>query len=218
MEKKKKLVRLVLFALFAALIVAMTFTPYMGYITVGIIEITTLHIVVIIGSTILGAKYGAFLGGIWGITCIVRAIQMGFIPFANPFVSLLPRILVGVVAGLVFMGLSKTKLPKIISLILATLAGTITNTACVLSALKICDDIKITYGDINVILGKNDFLIKAGEISFNGFEALFGEGAKTLEVIIGTLISTNGLIELVAALILVPSIYMATHKIIKDKI
>ena len=218
MKNKKKLVRLVLFALFSALIVAMTFTPYMGYITVGIIEITTLHIVVILGATILGAKYGALLGGVWGITCIVRAIQMAFIPFANPIVSLLPRILVGVVAGLVFLGLSKTKIPKVISLVIATLAGTITNTTCVLTALKLCDDIKITYGDILITLGKHDFLIKAGEISFNGFEALFGEGASAIQSIITTLISTNGLIELVAAVILVPSIYMATHKIIKDKI
>jgi uncharacterized membrane protein len=218
MKNKKKLVRLVLLALFSALIIAMTFTPYTGYISVGIIEITTLHIVVIIGAAILGAKNGAILGGVWGITCIVRAIQMGFIPFINPFVSLVPRILVGVVAGLVLLGLSKTKLPKPISLIITALAGSITNTVCVLSALKLCDDIKIVHGDIQFILGKSDFLIKAGEISFNGFEALFGEGAKTVEVIIGALISINGLIELAAALLLVPSIYMATHKIIKDKI
>ena len=218
MKKKKKLVRLVLFALFSALIVAMTFTPYMGYITIGVIEITTLHIVVILGATILGAKYGALLGGIWGITCIVRAVQMGFIPFVNPVVSLFPRILVGLVAALVFIGLSKTKLPKIVSLALSALAGTVTNTTCVLSALKLCDDVKIVYGDIHLILGKTDLLIKAGELSFNGFEALFGDGAKTIEVIAGTIIGTNGIIELVAALILVPSIYMATHKIIKDKI
>ncbi len=218
MKKKQNLVRLVLFALFSALIVAMTFTPYMGYITIGVIEITTLHIVVILGATILGAKYGALLGGIWGITCIVRAVQMGFIPFVNPVVSLFPRILVGLVAALVFIGLSKTKLPKFVSLALSALAGTVTNTTCVLSALKLCDDVKIVYGDIHLILGKTDLLIKAGELSFNGFEALFGDGAKTIEVIVGTIIGTNGIIELVAALILVPSIYMATHKIIKDKI
>ncbi len=190
MKNKKKLVRLVLFALFSALIVAMTFTPYMGYITVGIIEITTLHIVVIVGAAILGAKYGALLGGIWGLTCVVRAFQFGIIPFQNPMVSLVPRIIVGLVAGLVFFLLSKTKCKKPVSLALCAFTGTLTNTVLVLGSLKI----------------------------FGGFEVLFGESAKTLEVIIGTLISTNGLIELIAAVILVPSIYMATHKIIKDKI
>ena len=190
MKKKKQLVRLVLCALFAALIVVMTFTPYLGYITVGIIEITTLHMVVIFGATVLGAKFGAILGGVWGLTCIVRAFQFGIIPFQNPMVSLVPRIIVGLVAGLVFWGLSKTKCKKPIALGISALVGTLTNTVLVLSFLQI----------------------------FGGFEVLFGEAAKTLDVIIGTLISTNGLIELIGAVIVVPSLYMATQKYFKDKI
>ena len=170
MEKKKHLVRLVLCALFSALIVVMTFTPYLGYITVGIIEITTLHMVVILGATVLGAKYGAILGGVWGLTCILRAFQFGIIPFQNPMVSLVPRIIVA-------LGLS-------------ALLGTLTNTVLVLSFLQI----------------------------FGGFEVLFGEAAKTLDVIIGTLISTNGLIELIGAVIVVPVLYMATEKYFKNKI
>jgi len=190
MKKKKQLVRLVLCALFAALIVVMTFTPYLGYITVGIIEITTLHMVVIFGAAVLGAKYGAVLGGVWGLTCIARAFQLGIIPFQNPMVSLVPRIIVGLVAGLIFLGLSKTKCKKPISLGISAFAGTLTNTVLVLSFLQI----------------------------FGGFEVLFGEAAKTLDVIIGTLISTNGLIELIGAVIVVPTLYMATQKYFKDKI
>lgn len=190
MKKKKQLVRLVLCALFSALIVVMTFTPYLGYITVGIIEITTLHIVVIFGAAVLGPKYGAILGGVWGLTCIMRAFNFGIIPFQNPMVSLVPRVIVGLVAGLVFWGLSKTKCKKPISLGISALVGTLTNTVLVLSFLKI----------------------------FGGFEVLFGEAAKTLDVIIGTLISTNGLIELIGAVIIVPSLYMATQKYFKDKI
>ena len=171
MKEKKKLIRLVLCALFAALTVVMTFTPYLGYITVGIIEITTLHVVVILGATILGPKYGAILGGVWGLTCV-------------------PRIIVGLVAGLVFYALSKTKCKKPISLALSAFAGTLTNTVLVLSSLKI----------------------------FGGFEILFGEAAKTLEVIIATLISTNGLIELISAVVVVPAIYLATEKFFKNKI
>jgi uncharacterized membrane protein len=190
MKEKKKLVRLVMCALFGALTVVMTFTPYLGYITVGIIEITTLHIVVILGSTILGPKYGSVLGGVWGLTCIIRAFQFGIIPFQNPLVSLLPRVIVGLVAGLVFMGLSKTKCKKPVALALSAFAGTLTNTVLVLSSLRL----------------------------FGGFETLFGEAAKTLDVIIGTLISTNGLIELISAVIVVPAIYLATEKHFKTKI
>ena len=190
MKKKKNLVRLVMCALFSALIVVMTFTPYLGYISVGPIEITTLHIVAIFAAVVLGPKYGAIVGGVWGLTCIVRAIQMGFAPFANPMVSLVPRILVGIVAGLVFLGLSKTKCPKVVSLVIATLAGTLTNTVCVISALQI----------------------------FNGFKSLLGAAATAIETIILTLIGTNGLIEMISALVIIPSLYMATEKYFKSKI
>ncbi len=190
MKKKKQLVRLVMCALFAALLVVMTFTPYLGYITVGIIEITTLHIVVIFGAAVLGPKYGAVLGGVWGLTCIARAFQYGIIPFQNPMVSLVPRILVGLFAGFVFWGLSKTKCKKPVALVLTALAGTLTNTVLVLGSLQL----------------------------FGGFETLFGEGAKTIDVIVATLISTNGVIELISACVIVPTLYMATQKYFKDKI
>ena len=190
MEKKKKLTRLVMCALFAAVIVVMTFTPYLGYITVGVIEITTLHIVVIFASAVLGCKYGAVIGGVWGLTCIIRAFQMGFVPFQNPMVSLVPRIIVGLMAGLVFFLLSKTKCPKPISLGISAFAGTLTNTVLVLSMLKV----------------------------FGGFEVLFGEAAKTLDVIIATLIGTNGLIEMIAAIVFVPVLYKATEKHFKKVI
>lgn len=184
MKKKKKLVRLIMCALFSALIVVMTFTPYLGYITVGPIEITTLHIIVIFAAAVLGQGYGTIVGGVWGITCIMRAFQFGIIPFQNPMVSLVPRMLVGLVAGIVFYALSKTKCPKPVSLGITAFAGTLTNTVLVLSFLKL----------------------------FKGFEAIFGEGAKVLDTIIGTLIGTNGLLELTAAIIIVPSLYMATQK------
>lgn len=190
MKQKKKLVRLVMCALFSALIVVMTFTPYLGYITVGVIEITTLHAVVIFGSAVLGPAMGSILGGVWGLTCIARAFQFGIVPFQNPLVSLLPRILVGLLAGLVFKGLSKTKCKKPISLGISALVGTLTNTVLVLSFLNLC----------------------------GGFQVLFGDSAKTIDVIITTIISTNGLIELALAVILVPTIYMATERFFKDKV
>ena len=194
MKKKKKLVRLVLFALFSALVVIMTFTPNFGYITIGnTISITTIHIVVILGAAMLGPVYGASLGGVWGLLCLIKAFLEPIlvnIPFQNPIISVLPRILVGLVVGLIVYGLSKTKVPKTIYVAIATLAGTLTNTVLVITALNV----------------------------FNGFETITAGVTQTLETIITILISVNGIIELVAAVILVPAIYMATHKIIKDKI
>ena len=63
MEKTKKMV---LTAMFTAIIIAMAFVPYMGYIPLGFMNATIIHIPVIIGAIILGPKTGAFLGGVCG--------------------------------------------------------------------------------------------------------------------------------------------------------
>ncbi len=193
MKQKKKLNRLVICAFFVALIVVMTFTP-LGYIPVGpSYAITTIHIATILGACILGTKYGAFLGFAWGGFCIMKAFQEPIpanIPFQNPMISLVPRVIVGIVAGLVFYALSKTKLKKPISLAISAVAATLTNTVLVLTALTL----------------------------FNGFESITAGVETALDTIFTVLISVNGVIEIVAAVILVPSLYMATEKMLKDKI
>ena len=105
-------------------------------------------------------------------------------------ISLAPRVIVGIVAGLVFVALSKTKLKKPISLGIAAVAATLTNTVLVLTALTL----------------------------FNGFESITAGVTTALETIFSVLISVNGVIEIIAALVLVPSLYMATEKLLKDKI
>ncbi len=194
MKNKQKLVRLVTFALFTALIVVLTFTPNLGYITFGgTISITTLHIVVILGAAILGPTYGAGIGFVWGMLCLIKAFMEPIavnIPFQNPLISVVPRIIVGLVAGLIIKALLKTKLPKVISIGIGTVVGTLTNTVLVITALNI----------------------------FNGFETLTAGVTTTLETIITILISVNGIIELVAAVILVPAIYMATEKIFSKQL
>ena len=110
---KEKTKSLVLAAVFSALIAVMTVVPYTGYINYGPIslEITTLHIVVILGAVCLGWKYGAILGGVWGVSCMLRALTNPlWYDFLNPMISLLPRIAVGLVAALVFIGLMKLKI------------------------------------------------------------------------------------------------------------
>lgn len=177
MKNRQKLRNLILCAILCALVVAMTFVPYTGYIASGAIEITTLHIVVILGAVLLGWKYGLVLGLVWGITCLIRAYMIPVFltfGFGNPLVSVLPRVLVGLVAGLVFQGLKKTKLNRAVSIIIATVCGSLTNTVLVLSAMSI--------------------FVKATAV-----EAFYS--------ILNTIISLNGSIELVAAIIIIPAIY-----------
>ncbi len=181
----------VLTSLFAAMIILMTIIPFLGYISVGPIEITTLHVVVIIGSVFLGWKYGALLGAVWGITCIFRAMTLAaanpaFEMFINPMISLVPRILVGMVSGAIFGALNKKlKLNGLLSAGISAVVGTLTNTLLVLSAMYIFGQMIKNYNDI--------------------FEML-----KTIWL---TIIGVNGTIELAAALIIVPTAYKALSKV-----
>ena len=184
MNKTKKMAAA---GLLTALIVVMTIVPYTGYINYGGIEITTLHIPVILGAALLGPWYGALLGGVWGVTCLVRAFTNPlWIMFTNPLISVLPRILVGLVAGLVMMSLKKSKLKPTLSAAISAVAATLTNTVLVLSAIYV-------FGGM-----------------FTSYKVFF----ELFKTIIGTVIGVNGLIELAAALLLVPLVYNA---VLRDK-
>ncbi len=193
MKKKEKLIRLVVTALFSALIVVMTFTP-LGYIPIGVgISITTIHLATILGAALLGVKEGVFLGAFWGITCVIKAFLepiLANIPFQNPMISVVPRIFVGLVTALVVGALFKTKLPKAVTLAIGAVAGTLTNTILVITALNV----------------------------FGGFETLALGISTTLSTIVSTLIGVNGIIEIAVAVILVPSLYIAIEKSLKGKI
>ena len=54
-----KTLELVQLALLGALIVVLAFTPFIGYIPLGVTRATIIHIPVIIGSLMLGPKKGA---------------------------------------------------------------------------------------------------------------------------------------------------------------
>ena len=59
-------------ALFSAIILAMAFTPGLGYIPLGVTRATIIHLPVIIGGILLGPKKGAFLGGVFGATSLIN--------------------------------------------------------------------------------------------------------------------------------------------------
>ncbi|HIU48044.1 MAG TPA: ECF transporter S component [Candidatus Avimonoglobus intestinipullorum] len=183
---KKNVRSLVLASIFAALIVVMTVTPYFGYITYGPVEITTLHIVVILGAVFLGWKYGAVLGGIWGVTCVLRAFTNPiWAPFINPLISVLPRILVGLFAGLVFSGLRKKNVHSVVAAGAAAIVGTLTNTVLVLSTLYL----------------------------FGGMIKIYTDFFELFKTIWLTIIGINGVIELIAAIVLVPVLYKALETV-----
>lgn len=99
--KKSKVQETSLLAMFIAIIVAMTFIPYVGYISIpGGLSITTLHIPVIVAVVLL-KKYwtGLVIGTAWGLTCWINALlnaTADAVIFYNPLISVLPRAIAGV--------------------------------------------------------------------------------------------------------------------------
>ncbi len=149
---KKQTQTMVMTAAFAALIILLAFTPGLGYIPLGFMNATTIHIPVILGALVLGPKYGAVLGGIFGLTSLINNsfINPGVTSFVfSPFVSgggiksiiicFVPRILIGVVAYFVFVGMKKLLKNKkgsvSIALVLAGVAGSMTNTLLVMNGI-----------------------------------------------------------------------------------
>lgn len=110
--------KLVIASILGAVTVALGFTP-LGYIPLGVLNATTLHIPVIIGAIVEGPFVGALVGLIFGISSLVRSIIVTtpLTPFImNPLVSVFPRILIGIFAGYVYIWtkkLSETTLKKL---------------------------------------------------------------------------------------------------------
>lgn len=109
MGMRKTTNNLTLIGVFGALTIALSFTP-LGLIPLGIINATTLHIPVIIAAVIGGPFIGSMVGLIFGLSSMLRAIMAPTVmtPFLlNPLISILPRVLIGVVAGYSYRGLKK---------------------------------------------------------------------------------------------------------------
>lgn len=122
-----------------ALTVLFGLLPIIGYIRLPWgLAITLLHIPTILGALIAGPVAGACIGLIFGLTSLYQASQSAGgldILFVNPLISVLPRILLGVVAGFIFIGLIKAKLPKTFAATLASILATLCHTIFVALAL-----------------------------------------------------------------------------------
>lgn len=153
MKKRTNISELVKTALFVAIIILLSVTP-LGYISLGVINATIIQIPVIIGAILFGWKKGAFLGGVFGITSMIKntvqpnATSFVFSPFVPVFgsdegsffaviVCIVSRVMIGVVSGLLFAALAKTKLSKAISAGICGFCGAMTNTVLVMGGIYV---------------------------------------------------------------------------------
>ncbi|MBO0413306.1 ECF transporter S component [Enterococcus hulanensis] len=151
--KEKNVRNFTLTAMFLAIMIILAVTP-LGFIPIGPINATTMHIPVIIASIVLGPRIGAGLGAVFGVISLARAtviitpMSFVFSPFiANPLtnqgdwraviVAIIPRILIGVVPYFVYKGLHRLMKEKArpVSLFIAGVAGSLTNTILVMNLI-----------------------------------------------------------------------------------
>lgn len=103
--------------------VMLSMTP-IGYIPIPFLGInaTTMHIPVIIGAILGGPVVGTLVGLIFGVSSFLR---MGSPFMADPLVSVLPRLFIGVMSYYTYRAFKHP--------VAASIAGTLTNTVGVLS-------------------------------------------------------------------------------------
>lgn len=104
----------------------------LGFIPIPPIKATIMHIPVIVGAILEGPIVGALVGLIFGLFSMYQAFTAplptsSFI-FWNPLIALVPRILIGVVAYFVYSFLKNKIKNKSVSIAIASVLATMTNT------------------------------------------------------------------------------------------
>ena len=139
-------------ALMAAIVIVLANTP-LGMIQLPIIKATTVHIPVIIGAILLGPSAGAILGAVFGVCSLISntmaptLLSFAFSPFMSTtgipgalkaiWISVGCRILIGVVAGWLWILLSKLKVSQLIALPIVGFIGSMVNTVAVMGSIYI---------------------------------------------------------------------------------
>lgn len=109
--------RLVLTALFIAIILLQSVVPWLGTLPLGAFAIgaavTIITFTVAIGAMVLGPRAGALLGFVWGAYSLwhawTSAPSIGALIFRNPITAIVPRMLVGLIIGYLYWRFVKNR-------------------------------------------------------------------------------------------------------------
>ena len=171
----------------------------LGFIPLPLFKLTILHLPVIIGAIIEGPIVGGSIGLIFGLFSIYQNITAPtpMSPFFyNPIVSVVPRVLIGVLSYYIYK-LIRAKLKNAkIAISITAVCGSLINTIGVL-------------GTIYLLYFKDyaEILISKGSISSNSVSAV------TTALL--TVIGTNGIAEAVLSALIVTPIVIAIFKMQK---
>ena len=165
--------------LIIAIMLIMAMTP-LGYIKTPVVEITLMPVPVVVGAILLGPVSGLLFGAVFGITSFLQCIGFPTLSWFGSmlfdinglftfFMCMIPRMLMGLLVGLIFEFLSKIDKTKIVSYIISCISGAVMNTVFFLFFLT-------------VFFGTSSFI--------SGLQ-----GDASLMVFLVSLVGINGLIE-----------------------
>ena len=186
--KKLEVRKMAIVGVLAAISIMLSMTP-LGFIPIGPTNATIMHIPVIIGAVLEGPLVGIIVGLIFGFTSLLRAITMPTITnFAliNPLVSILPRVLIGIVAYYVYKLTIKLTKNALVSGWITGVIGSLVNTVGVLG---------MTY----ILYGAR-------------YAEALGKSASAAKTLILTLVATNGVPEAILGGFVVSAICVVFNK------
>lgn len=172
-------------AMFIAIVAIMALIPNLGIIQIGALSITILHIPVIVAGIAFGMKSALIVSAAFGLSTMFVAMTRAVSPidalFANPVLSVFPRLLFGLTIALLWNVMKRLKWDVNISISFTAFLATIAHAVFVLGTLYF-------------------FLGYSGD--------LFSQIKEWL-VFVFTIVITNTLIEAVAAVLLsVPLVHI----------
>ena len=186
--KKLEVRKMAIIGVLSAISIMLSMTP-LGFIPIGPTSATIMHIPVIIGAVLEGPVVGIIVGFIFGATSLIRNLTMPTITsFAliNPLVSILPRVLIGIVAYYFYKMAVKLIKNTFISGWITGVIGSLVNTIGVL-------------GMIYILYGVR-------------YANALGESASAAKTLILTLIATNGIPEAIVGGFVVSAVCVVFNK------
>ena len=139
-QKRVNVRRMTVISVLSAISIVLSMIPFVGYIKLGPVDATIMHVPVIIGAVVEGPLVGAAVGLIFGLTSLFKAFTEPTITsfcFMNPIISVLPRILIGVVAYYVYRLIYKICKKVYVSGFVAGIVGSLTNTIGVMGLIYV---------------------------------------------------------------------------------
>lgn len=170
LTKKERIREMTILGLFIAIIVVMGFVPFLGFIPIFGLSATIIHIPVLIGAVLLGRKNGVILGLAFGVVSFIRGATSGGLDFVFifPWVSILPRVIFGLIIFDVYKFFKKLIKVRVIALAVSFFVLSLIHSLMVLPMM--ISAFPIVMGNANMaatIGGDAMAFIEGSVVSFN---------------------------------------------------